>query len=121
LCWYFTLHYFAVNFGMQEPFFSIDSVPQLSKFGFTQFQIVFLYIARGFRKDHREWYGQSLPEQKTAFTHSLDNTVKCQSNHPPKSVRVSSGYRHKRFVESQTNTPPDQLSEAQIFKIPAQH
>jgi hypothetical protein len=33
------------------------------------------------------------------------------SIHPPKSVRVSSGYRHKRFVESQTNTPPDQLSE----------
>jgi hypothetical protein len=29
---------------------------------------------------------------------------------------VSSGYRHKRFVESQTNTPPDQLSEAQIFQ-----
>jgi hypothetical protein len=38
------------------------------------------------------------------------------SNHPPKSVHVSSGYRHKRFVESQTNTPPDQLSEAQIFQ-----
>jgi hypothetical protein len=39
----FTLHYFAVNFGMQEPFFSIDSFPV--QFGFTQFQIVFLYIA----------------------------------------------------------------------------
>jgi hypothetical protein len=55
---------------------------------------------------------------KPAFKRTVfrDSTVKCQSNHPPKSVHVSSGYRHKRFVESQTNTPPDQLSEAQIFQ-----
>jgi hypothetical protein len=79
--WYFTLHYFAVNFGMQEPFFSIDSVPQLSKFGFTQFQIVFLYIAPRFQEPFTvNGIGRNRFPKKTAFNHSnLDNTVKCQS------------------------------------------
>jgi hypothetical protein len=115
--WVFYPALLAVNFGMQEPFFSIDCSPTV--------QIWFYPISNRLLVHRRAVSGKILTvnsvgrnrfEQNQLLSHSyFDNTVKCQSNHPPKSVHVSSGYRHKRFVES-PNTPPDQLSEAQIFQ-----
>jgi hypothetical protein len=48
---YFTCITFTVNFSVQEPFFSIDSVPQVSRFGFfTYFKSSSAHLAR-FQED----------------------------------------------------------------------
>jgi hypothetical protein len=94
---------------------SFQTRSQLSKFGFLPISNHLHH--RGFRKDPFTMNGVGRIASRTkkpalSVLVFRDSTVQCQSNHP-KSVHVSSGYRHKRFVESQTNTPPDQLSEAQ--------
>jgi hypothetical protein len=75
-----------------------------------------LYIARGFRKDPFTVNGVGRNRFRTKQLLSVlsDNTVKCQSIHQRVfACRPDIGIN---FVESQTNTPPDQLSEAQIFQ-----
>jgi hypothetical protein len=112
------------QFRHARAFFSIDSVPQLSKFGFAQFQIIFT-SPRGFRKDPFTMNGvgrNRFSNKKNQLLSVLvfrDSTVQCQSNHPPKSVACRPDIGIATLVKP---TPPDQLSEAQdLSKYQLQH